>query len=226
MWLFRFIFGDCLPLSLALHHLLTTILPLPLHARVGHPRPFFFFRHSAGGTKKRDWIPLPPDHPIGHISGRGWSWRTIERSIPSHFASRFQRLFDIGAATRARGARSVNKGQIWGEFEANFWATPALGGIPRPHRPPVHRSRRLTVWYHGERWGRAGPALIRSVEWCIRERRGGILLPTVTVGSAAVSSAARGRLRQRSDGVGGGGGGEQRGGGSGGGRGVAAAATR
>ena len=155
-----------------------------------------------------------------------WSWRTIERSIPSHFASRFQRLFDIGAATRARGARSVNKGQIWGEFEANFGANPALGGIPRPHRPPVHRSRRLTVWYHGERWGRAGPALIRSVEWCIRERRGGILLPTATVGSAAVSSAARGRLRQRSDGVGGGGGGEQRGGGSVGGSAVAAVGAR
>ena len=83
--------------------------------------------------KKRDPITPPPDHPIGHILGRGWSWRTIERSIPSHFAVRFHRLFDIGAATRARGARSVAKGQILGEFEANFGATPALGVIPRPH---------------------------------------------------------------------------------------------
>ena len=115
-----------------------------MHAS-GTPPSFFFFCHSAGGTKKRDWIPLPPDHPIGHISGRGWSWRTIERSIPSHFASRFHWLFDFGAATRARGARSVDKGQLWGEFEANFGATPALGVIPSPHQPPAHRSRRITV---------------------------------------------------------------------------------
>ncbi len=32
----------------------------------------------------------------------------------------------------------LNKGQIWGKFEANFGATPALGVIPRPHRPPAH----------------------------------------------------------------------------------------
>ena len=57
----------------------------------------------------------------------------IERSIPSHFAVRFQQLFHIGAAARSHGARSVDKGQIWGKFEVNFGATPALGVIPRPH---------------------------------------------------------------------------------------------
>jgi len=107
----------------------------PLHASETPP---FFFCHLCPGTKKRDWIPLPPDHPIGHISGCGWSWRTIERSIPSHFAARFQRLFHIGAVTRAHGARSIDKGQIWGKFEANFGATPALGIIPSPHQPPAH----------------------------------------------------------------------------------------
>ena len=100
--------------------------------------PRLFFHHLRPGTKKRDWIPLPPDHLIGHISDCGWSWRTIERSIPSHFAALFQRLFHIGAATCSRGARSVDKGQIWGEFEVNFWVTPALGIIPRPRRPPAH----------------------------------------------------------------------------------------
>jgi hypothetical protein len=59
----------------------------------------------------------------------------IERSIPSHCAARFQRLFHIGAASRARGARTVDKGQFWGEFEAKFGATPALSVIPRPHGP-------------------------------------------------------------------------------------------
>jgi hypothetical protein len=35
-------------------------------------------------------------------------------------AARFHRLFDIGAATRARGARSVVKVQISCKFPANF----------------------------------------------------------------------------------------------------------
>ena len=62
----------------------------------------------------------------------------IEHSIvPSHFAARFQRLFHIGAALRSRGARSVDKGQISGEFEANFGLTPALGVIPCPHDSEV-----------------------------------------------------------------------------------------
>ena len=42
--------------------------------------------------------------------------------------------------------------------------------------------RRLTVCYHGERWGRAGPALICSVEWCIREQRGGIIAAEGSMG--------------------------------------------
>ena len=148
----------------------------PLHASETPP-PFFFCHLRRQHKKEGLSPPLPHDHPIGHYLGRGWSWWTIEHSIPSHFAARFQRLFHIGAATRALGARSVDKGRIWGKFEANFGATPALGVISSPHRPPAHRSRRITVRYHGERWGRAGPVLICSVEWCIREQRGGILLP-------------------------------------------------
>ncbi len=95
--------------------------------------PYVTRKQAAISTKKRDPITPLPDHPIGHILGRGWSWRTIERSIPSHFAVRFHWLFDIGAASCARGARSVAKGHIWGEFEVNFGATLALGVIPRPH---------------------------------------------------------------------------------------------
>ncbi len=125
--------------------------------------PPFFFCHLRRQHKKEGLSPpLPHDHSISHILGRGWSWRTIRHSIPSHFAARFQRLFHIGAATRALGARSVDKGQIWGEFEANFGATPALGVISSSHRPPAHRSRRITVRCHGERWGRAGPALMKD----------------------------------------------------------------
>ena len=119
----------------------------PLHASETPP-PFFFCHLRRQHKKEGLSPPLPHDHPIGHYLGRGWSWRTIEHSIPSHFAARFQWLFHIGAATRALGARSVDKGQIWGKFEANFGATPALGVISSPHRPPVHRSRRITVRYH------------------------------------------------------------------------------
>jgi hypothetical protein len=99
--------------------------------------PVLFFRISAASTKKRDSITPPPDHPIGHISGRGWSWRTIKRSIPSHiFSSRFHRLFDIGAATRARGARFVAKGQIWGKFEGEFRGGSDIGRNTSPPSTP------------------------------------------------------------------------------------------
>ncbi|KAL3765279.1 hypothetical protein ACHAW5_000280 [Stephanodiscus triporus] len=54
----------------------------------------------------------------GHLHARG--------NTP---APTTQRLFHIGAATHASGARSVNKGQIWGKFEANLWAAPKSSKI-------------------------------------------------------------------------------------------------
>jgi hypothetical protein len=53
-----------------LTYLVLRIIPNTL---VGHPPPFFSFLLNSAITKRSDSLPPPPDHPIGHISGCGWS---------------------------------------------------------------------------------------------------------------------------------------------------------